>query len=84
MDVHAQIPAYWTILVMSLIITILLFFYPFYKKRKVIVSALGIWVLVLVGFVWIYPRIIEQYIVKPNELKKETPYILNNLTFAPK
>jgi uncharacterized membrane protein (UPF0182 family) len=82
MDVHAQIPAYWTILVISLIISVLLFFYPFYKKRKIIVSALGIWVLVWVGFVWIYPSIIEQYIVKPNELKKETPYILNNIKFT--
>jgi len=82
MDVHAQIPAYWTILVISLIITILLFFHPFFKKRKIIASALGIWVLVLVGFVWIYPIIIEKYIVKPNELEKETPYILNNIKFT--
>ena len=79
MDVHAQIPAYWTILVISLAITVLLFFYPVYKKRKIIFSALGFWVLVLIGFVWIYPGIIEQYIVKPNELKKETPFILNNI-----
>ena len=82
MDVHAQIPSYWTIFVISLIVTVLLFFYPFYKnykKRKIIAYALGLWVLVLVGFVWIYPAIIEQYVVKPNELKKETPYILNNI-----
>lgn len=79
MDVHAQIPAYWTILVISLAITVLLFFYPVYKKRKIIFSALGVWVLVLIGFVWIYPGIIEQYIVKPNELKKEIPFILNNI-----
>ncbi len=82
MDVHAQIPADWTIFMMSLLMALLLFFYPFYKKRKIIVSVLGIWVLVLIGFVWIYPSIIEQYIVKPNELKKETPYILNNIKFT--
>jgi len=82
MDVHAQIPAYWTILVISLVIAVLLFFYPFYKKRTIIVSALGVWVLAWIGFVWIYPSIIEQYIVKPNELKKETPYILNNIKFT--
>jgi len=79
MDVHAQIPAYWTILVVSLIISVLLFFYPLYKKKRVVVSALIMWAVVWIGFVWIYPTIIEQYVVKPNELKKETPYILNNI-----
>ena len=40
------------------------------------------WIIVLVGFVWIYPYIIEQYRVKPNELKMETPYIMNNIKFT--
>lgn len=79
MDVHAQIPAYWTILALSLIITLLLFLYPLLKNKKVILYGIGTWIVVLVGFVWIYPSLVEQYIVKPNELKKETPYILNNI-----
>jgi len=82
MDVHAQIPAYWAILIISFVITLLLFFYPVYKKRKILISALGLWVLVWIGLVGIYPSIIEQYVVKPNELKKETPYILNNIKFT--
>ena len=36
----------------------------------------------LVGFVLIYPYIIEQYSVKPNELQMETPYIMNNINFT--
>jgi len=32
--------------------------------------------------VLIYPYIIEQYRVKPNELKMETPYIMNNINFT--
>ncbi|MBN2615360.1 MAG: UPF0182 family protein [Bacteroidales bacterium] len=82
MDVHAQIPAYWTILVVTLVISLLLFFYPLYKKKKVVFGALGVWGLILIGFVWIYPGIIQQYIVKPNELQKETPYIRNNIKFT--
>ena len=39
----------------------------------------GLWVLVLIVFIGIIPGLIEQYIVKPNELQKETPYILNNI-----
>ncbi|NOY36084.1 MAG: UPF0182 family protein [Chlorobi bacterium] len=82
MDIHAKIPAYWTMLVISLIITLVLFIYPVFKKRKVIVYALAVWVFVWVTFVWAYPRIIEQFVVKPNELKKESPYILNNIKFT--
>jgi len=79
MDVYAQIPAYRVIIVFSLLVSLMLFLYPFYRKKKLLLYTLGAWALIWVGFVWIYPGLIEQYIVKPNELKKETPYILNNI-----
>jgi len=81
-DVYAQIPAFKTLIVISIIISILLFLYPLYKNKKIVLSVVVLWVLVLVGFSNIYPSIIEQYVVKPNELKKETPYILNNIKFT--
>ena len=79
MDVHAQIPAYWVLSALSLVISLLLFISPVFMKKKIIFYAAGAWLVVLIGFVWIYPGIIQQYIVKPNELQKETPYILNNI-----
>jgi len=84
MDVYAQIPAYKTIIVITAIVTLLLFSYPLYKKMQVVVVALLLWLLVLIGFVWIYPALIEKYIVKPTELQKETPYIANNIKFTTK
>lgn len=80
--IHAQIPADWTIFVITVLITILLFLMPLIKKYKVLIYAAGVWVVILVGFVWIYPGIVEQYEVKPTELSKETPYILNNIKFT--
>ena len=82
MDIHALIPAYWTLFVLSIVVTILLFVFPLLKNWKILLYAVGAWVLMLVGFVWIYPGIIQQYVVKPNELAKETPYILNNIKFT--
>jgi len=78
-DVHAQIPAYWTLAVLSIILAIVLFFTPIIKKKKTVLYVAGAWLVMLIGFSWIYPSLIEQYVVKPNELKKETPYILNNI-----
>ncbi len=80
--VHAQIPADWAIFVMSILITILLFLMPLLKRYKLLLYAGVIWLIILVGFVWIYPNIVEQYVVKPTELSKETPYILNNIKFT--
>ncbi|HFB62179.1 MAG TPA: UPF0182 family protein, partial [Bacteroidetes bacterium] len=79
MDVHAQIPAYRVIIVLTLLVSLLLFLYPVYRKKKFLLYSIATWALVWIGFVWIYPSLVEQYVVKPNELKKETPYILNNI-----
>jgi len=78
-DVHAKIPAYWIIFFVSIVITSLLFLSPVFRKKKIILYFAGLWVLVLIVFVGVAPSLIEQYIVKPNELQKETPYILNNI-----
>lgn len=82
MTVHAQIPADWAIFVMSAVIAILLFLMPLIKRYKILLYAVSLWGIILVGFVWIYPNIVEQYNVKPTELTKETPYILNNIQFT--
>jgi len=81
-DVHAQMPAYWGLMIISVLMAILLFATPVLKKWKLVVYVIGIYGVVLVGFSWIYPGIIQQYVVKPNELAKETPYMKNNIRFT--
>jgi uncharacterized membrane protein (UPF0182 family) len=81
-DVHAQLPAYRVLLILSILMALLLFAMPILKKWKWLAYVIGIYIVVLVGFSWIYPGIIEQYVVKPNELDKETPYIQNNIKFS--
>ncbi len=81
-DVHAQIPAYWAVMLLSLIVAILFFMMPFVKKWKFLTYSIGAFFAVLIGFSWIYPTLIEQYVVKPTELRRETPYILHNIKFT--
>ena len=78
-DVHVKIPSYWIVFILGLVITLLLFLSPVIRKKKIILYFAGLWVLVLVVLVGVTPSLIEQYVVKPNELQKETPYILNNI-----
>jgi len=81
-DVHAQLPAYWALLILSVVIALVLFLMPVLKKWKWVVYAIGLYFVALIGLSWIYPVIIQKYIVKPNELAKETPYIKNNIKFT--
>ena len=81
-DVHAQIPADWAVVVTALLVAILLFLVPFFNKWKYVFYSIGLFAAVLIGFSWIYPGLIEEYVVKPTELTKETPYILNNIKFT--
>ena len=80
--VHAQIPADWTILAVTVMLTILLFLMPVINQYKLLLYTGIAWLVILVGFVWIYPDIVEQYEVKPTELSKETPFIRNNIKFT--
>jgi uncharacterized membrane protein (UPF0182 family) len=81
-DVHAQIPAYWALLILAVIMAVVLFSMPVLNKWKWGLYVIGAYLVALIGFSWIYSAIIQQYIVKPNELAKETPYIENNIKFT--
>ncbi|MEJ2364079.1 MAG: UPF0182 family protein, partial [Deltaproteobacteria bacterium] len=81
-DVYAQIPAYWVLMILGVLLVVFLFLMPVIKRWRWVLYTIGAYVVVLIGFSWIYPRIVEQYVVKPNELAKETPYIENNIKFT--
>ncbi len=81
-DVHAQIPAYWILMIFTLVVTILFFLIPLIKKWKWTLYIIGSYFLFLVVFVWLYPNLLQQYVVKPNELAKERPYIKYNIRFT--
>jgi uncharacterized membrane protein (UPF0182 family) len=81
-DVHAQLPAYWLLMALSLFIAFLFFITPVVKKWMWTVYFVGLFFVVLIGFSWIYPRVIQRYVVKPNELAKETIYLKNNIKFT--
>ena len=81
-DIHAKVPAYWALLVLAAIMAVMLFSMPFLKKWKWMLYIIGLYLVALIGLSWIYPVVIQQYIVKPNELVKETPYIENNIKFT--
>ncbi len=78
-DHRAQIPAYWLLAAYALFCSVILFVNV--KKRA---WKLPLWsVAGLIGAAivagGIYPTIVQQVVVKPNEITKERPYIENNI-----
>jgi uncharacterized membrane protein (UPF0182 family) len=81
-DVYARSPAYWVLIILALLMAVFFFLMPVLKRWRWVLYAMGVYAIVLISFSWIYPNIIQQYVVKPNELVKETPYIENNIKFT--
>jgi uncharacterized membrane protein (UPF0182 family) len=81
-DTHAQIPVYWALLISAVVVAAVLFIMPVLNKWKWALYIIGLYFVALFGLSWIYPAAIQKYIVKPNELAKETPYIENNIKFT--
>jgi uncharacterized protein len=74
-DVHALLPAKTVLAVIAVICSAL--FLAGALRRSSLLPAIGFGLLVLSAVIigWVYPAIIQQFVVKPNELLKEQPYI---------
>ncbi|TLM97654.1 MAG: hypothetical protein FDZ75_04085, partial [Actinobacteria bacterium] len=73
-DVHAQIPAYTILIVVSIVTAVVLLLNIRYKGWRLPAIALGGWIAVsvLLGAVW--PGLMQRFIVAPNEARLEAPY----------
>src|SRR5436309_5375601 len=83
-DVHASLPIFWILLFLSLVTAAaLLVTAARGRLRPAIFAALA---LVLVGVLGgsIYPAIVQRFIVAPNEIEKERPYIARAIEFTRK
>lgn len=78
-DIHAQIPAYWILIVIAIASAVLLLANIRFKGWRLPVIALGVWVAAAVLIGGIYPAIVQALRVRPNELAAETPYIERNI-----
>ena len=82
-DVHAQLPAYNILAVLTLITGVLLVITAFLRRAwRAIVAVLVLWVVVAVVAGNIYPGIVQRFQVSPNELNLERLYIENNIDFT--
>lgn len=78
-DVHAQIPAYWVLIGISIVTAGLLMLNVRYRGWRLPAIALGVWVIASILLGAVIPGIVQRFIVAPNEASKEQPYIERNI-----
>jgi len=83
-DIHARIPAYQILIAVSLATAVALLLNIRYKGWRLPLISIGVWVAasILLGAVW--PALMQQFIVAPNEASAEAPYIERNITMTRK
>ena len=81
-DVHAQLPAYWILVAVAIACGVALIVNIRFQGWRLPIAALGIWIVAGVVVGAIYPAIVQQFVVKPNEARLEEPYIERNIEYT--
>ncbi|MBX7160576.1 MAG: UPF0182 family protein [Acidimicrobiia bacterium] len=81
-DVNAQLPAYRVLFWIAIISAVLLF--ATFLTKRLLLPIVAIALMVVAAFVvgGVYPRLVQQFEVVPNEIEKESPYIAQNIEFT--
>jgi hypothetical protein len=83
-DVHARLQSYWIMGVLTLALATVLIASIWQRGFALPIYSFIIYVAALVLVGGAYPWFQQQFIVEPNELEKERPYIAHNIEFTRK
>ena len=81
-DTHSRLFAYWVMIVASILLGIWLIAATWSNNLLRPVYGIGVYALILVVVNGTYPQLQQRFVVEPNELVKETPYIEHNIEFT--
>ena len=81
-DVYIKLWANRGMAILSAILALILFVNAFKPQKRVLVVSGAAWLGVLVVATIILPTIVQKFMVKPNELAKESPYIAFNIDYT--
>ena len=81
-DTHARLFAFWVMIIASVLLGIWLVIATWSNKLTLPIYGIGVYAVVLVLVNGTIPQLQQRFIVEPNELAKETPYIKHNIEFT--
>ena len=81
-DVAARLPALWAVIGAAAVAGIAVLAWLFVGGYRLPALGLGLWLVVGVGGLWLYPAFVQRFEVQPSESSKERPYIAHNIDFT--
>jgi len=83
-DINVRIPVFRVLMVISLLWSLFLIYNAFRPKVKLLLISGGVWVVAILVLAYGLPVLVQQFVVNPNELAKESPFIAHNIEFTRK
>ncbi|MBU1074608.1 UPF0182 family protein [Patescibacteria group bacterium] len=83
-DIHITVPILQISAIVALLVGLLLLIHAFKSVTRMVTSGITIYLLIVIVGGWAIPGIVQRFIVLPNELVKETPYIEHNIAATQK
>ncbi len=81
-DVHVKIWAFRLLIVVSLVFAVLLLVQVFKPGNKWLLTGGAVWVGSILIFSMLLPMAVQKFVVKPNELVKESKFIAYNIDYT--
>ncbi len=83
-DISVRIPVYKILAILSIALGVLLILETFKSRGKFVWKAGAVWLGAVLVLSMALPVLVQKFVVKPNELAKEGPYIVHNIAFTRK
>ena len=81
-DVHIKVLAFKALIIVCLVFALILFYSAFKFRLKLLWLSSAVWLGAVLVLGSLLPILVQQFVVKPNELAKESPYIAHNIDFT--
>ncbi len=81
-DVHVQRPVNWLLAAITLATAVILVLNAFVRRLWLLVGIVAAWAIVAVVLGAIVPAAVQNTIVEPSQLRRERPYIANNIAMT--
>ncbi|MCW2920470.1 MAG: hypothetical protein JWL76_344 [Thermoleophilia bacterium] len=78
-DTHARIPGYWLMILASIVLAVLVVMYARKEKWRVVGGAVVGWFAASIVVTGLLPTVVQQVLVEPNQLERETKLIEGNI-----
>lgn len=78
-DVHGRLPVLYVLIALAALAGIVMFVSTRLRSFNVPIGALAVVLLVSILGGWMYPALVQQFVVKPDQLRLETPFIKHNI-----